>query len=798
MMNYIKLLAWLIISSLFGYLMHSGFAVGDKDIPGLGALLNPNSGVWKNAENASRTKDLELKSTLLNDQVEIIYDKRLVPHIYAQNIQDALFAQGYLEASNRLWQMDFLSREAAGRLSEIIGEKTIRYDIRRRKQGLLYGAELAVKNWKQNKEGSTYLDNYIAGVNYYIDKLKNKDYPVEFKLLSYEPEEWTAIHSALILKTMSSTLASYNEDIRATNTMLEIGIDSFLNLFPVHDPNQSPVIPSDEYQTDLNKYRDSSGKKIYTGEKLSDLTLYKGITGVGSNNWAINAKKALNENPILCNDPHLNLTLPSIWYELHIVTPEINTYGVSIPGMPGVMIGMNEDIAWGNTNVGHDFVDYYTINWTDQNKSKYTIDGKEKEVDVRNEEIKVRGADNINFDLKVTDFGLLYAESEDNYSPDIARDWIAYREHNQDETSVFVNIMQSKNYSEYKKASDAFFAPAQNFLFASKKDTIALRVNGNLPLKYNHEGRFVKEGNSSDDKWNNFIPRAENPEAINPEQGFVSSANQESTSSSYPYYYNGSFEEYRGKRVNQLLQGKENLSIDDMKSMQQDVYSLKAEYFLPVLLQGVHEHSFKSELADKILDMLNGWNYQYTEDNVAAKFFDVWISKFRTEFWKDFLNRKNIDGLLKPEDWVLLNLIQENADLLVSNSISSFEALCIDFEDKDVDMVWKKYRSKSINHLLSIPSFSHSNLEVGGCGDVLNAVSRGIGPSWRMIVELGPKTEALAVFPGGQSGNPASFHYDDSLDEWVNGEYHQIDIYKSKEALKKEALFSVQIKSSNK
>ena len=795
-MAYFKFSIWLILTLVLGYVLDQGFKIGDQRIPGFGKLLNPSSGLWKNAEDASKLDDNTFIYDGLDGSIRIYYDDRLVPHIFAESTRDALFAQGYVEAQNRLWQMDFVAREAAGKLSEVVGEKTLRYDIRRRKQGLLYGAELALKSWERDPSSMEYLNSYCKGANAYINSLKPNSHPLEFKLLGYAPSEWTTLHSALVLKTMTSTLASYNEDIGATNTLLQLGEENFSKYYQVYDPNQTPVVPDNQvydFKPVLN--RDSLVDRNYSGPKLEGLTIFKGIKGVGSNNWALNAQKVAGEFPILCNDPHLNLTLPSIWYELHIVTPDFNAYGVSIPGMPGLMIGFNENIAWGSTNVGHDMVDYYTINWIDDNKTEYKVDGETKKVKTRSEKIIVRNSDNVDLELKLTEFGIVYAEPEGDGLPDIARDWIGYQEHDLKETTVFVNMMQGRNYQDFEKASNEFFTPAQNLVFASKEDTVAIRVSGNLPLKPQQDGRFVKQGNSLSNKWNEYIPREHNPVVINPEQGYVSSANQVSTSKDYPYYYHGSFEEYRGKRLNEALDAIEKADALDMRDLQMDVYSIRADYFLSLLLDPILDTEFKDEKLEKITELLVNWDCHYDGSSSASKFFEKWMSKYRNAFWKKYFRITDTDGLILPEDWVLIQLSKENPDLSHDVVLTSYEDTAEDFEMEQLTTPWKEYRPKSIDHLLDIPAFSFDNIDVGGCGDVLNAISRSIGPSWRMIVELDDKTRARAVYPGGQSGNPASKYYDDSVRKWINGEYNSIDIYKNEDELAQEALYSVKINS---
>ena len=347
-----------------------------------------------------------------------------MPHIFAENILDAYTAQGYLHAKYRLFQMDLVSRNASGRLAEILGPDLIKRDRQQRRMGLMWGAEKTVKVWEQSPNIDI-VHAYTAGHNAFLDDLKPKDYPLEFKLLNYQPERWTTLRTALLLKSMAQTLCSRNEDIRATNVKNWLGLEMFNELFPQRILEQDPVIPEGiEYPFEalLPNGIDRSGIDQLIGHQ----PIENPPPGIGSNNWAISGRKSKSGAPILANDPHLGLTLPSIWYETHIVTPETNVYGATLCGFPGIIIGFNENIAWGVTNAGQDFTDWYRMDWVDGQQEKYRMDGKEIPVTYRVEKIKVKGQANFIDSVKYTHWGPVYFEGMDDSRPALAAHWIGH------------------------------------------------------------------------------------------------------------------------------------------------------------------------------------------------------------------------------------------------------------------------------------------------------------------------------------------------------------------------------------
>ena len=309
-------------------------ASSEKFYPPIGKLLSPSHGFWQNAEGPIPAFASDIQQDYLKDAVDVVYDDRMVPHIFGQNLSDVIFVQGYVTASLRLWQMELQTHEAAGRLSEILGTTDklrnilLERDRETRRIGILYGAENAVNQWKKSSEDFAILTAYTAGINAYIDQLDYADLPLMYKLQDYRPEAWTTLKTALLMKSMARTLTARDHDFDLTAVLKKIGPEMFDALYQDYFTEQSPIILE---MTDTILAASVSNEKpisLYLGQLGRDsLTRALSPKGVGSNNWAVSGAKTSSGNPILCNDPHLKLNLPSLWFEIQLTTPELNTYG---------------------------------------------------------------------------------------------------------------------------------------------------------------------------------------------------------------------------------------------------------------------------------------------------------------------------------------------------------------------------------------------------------------------------------------------------------------------------------------
>ncbi len=776
--------------------LNGTISIPKNPLPPLGKFLNPFGGAWS-SDNMDEKNSQNLKFNGLTNEVDIIYDERRVPHIFAQNLNDALFAQGYTEAQNRLFQMEFLAKVSAGELSSIFGERTIELDLASRRRGMKFAAENAVKGWETQKNYNLLL-SYIDGVNAYINSLSTENLPFEYKLFNIKPTEWTPLKTALIFKQMSLTLAGRNDDVEFTNLMQLLGKEDFNLLYPERQTIENPVIPTEKRYPFDTLYGVPQDTKAFVKKPLLKSFYENRDKGVGSNSWAVSGSKTSTGSPIFCNDPHLSLGLPSIWFEVQIKTPEINAYGVSFPGFPGIMIGFNEYIAWGETNVGQDVEDIYLIKWANKEKTKYYLDDKEMDITTRIETIDVKGANTLVDTVKYTHWGPIYRTSQDG-NHDLAMRWIAHDIPDTDEVNTFIKALSCKNYDDYLSATGNYISPAQNFGFASVSGDIALRVNGRFPAKYDQDGRFVEYGDDSKNGWKAYIPRSQNPQILNPKRGFISSANQVSADVTYPYYFTGKFERYRNRSVNDKLSTMNGITTDDMKKMQQDAYSIKAEEYITTMRPIMDSLSLKDSL--KIgWEILNKWDFRYTANQEAPTLFDLFYTKISNNTWDEIIaERSNMDVKL-PEPWRLLEIIQKypkhrffdikstpNTETASDIVLKSLREAISDFNSRKKEgknNTWGSYKPLHIYHLTRLPALSAMDLAVDGCPDAINATGQSFGPSWRMVVSLENKIKAYAVYPGGQSGSPTSKYYKNMIPAWSKGEYYSPNFVTQKDELK--------------
>jgi penicillin amidase len=786
---------WGILFLLLGcgliYFFQNSWQLGGNPIPPLAKLLNPYSGIWQNAEDADDYTDFEFNSPFVSGDVKIVFDERMVPHIYANNLEDAMFAQGYVEAYHRLFQMDLSTRATDGKLSEILGEQLVEYDKKQLRLGLGYAADNAVDGWQKHSDDFLILTNYTQGVNHYINSLSQADYPIEYKLLNFEPSKWTLRHSALVLKAMSQVLAGYEEDIEFSNALKLLGDEDFKLVFPEYNTKDIPVIqgPYTPIQNEEN-----TNSLVAQWNYSKNINRPRSPEGVGSNNWAISAERTLNGNPILANDPHLELSLPSVWYEIAITTPEFSARGVTLLGMPGIMIGFNEHIAWGETNVGHDVMDYHQMKWANEEKTKYFYNNEVKDIEYRIEHIKVKDGIDIIDSVRYTIWGPIVDDDKD-----LALQWLAHDAAPDKEFMTFVAGMTCDNYDDYLAATSGFYCPAQNFIYADNKGDIGLRINGNLPIKNKGQGRLITRGDTSADAWKGFIPRNENPQERNPAKGFVTSANQWSASPDFPYYFNGNFEPFRGRTANKMLNEIHKATIEDAKKMQQSTYSLEAHESLPIMLAALDS----STISNEIIASLKNWNYHYTAASHEASFYNQWFKNLNLLIWDEIYTLQDSIALPNPDTWVSIQLMESNSqskffDVVSTERVETMKDIIVQAYHQTITEIgeniepWGKAKTTFIRHLTRIPALSSENLTIGGHKYSLNAMQENFGPSWRMIVELGETPKALAIYPGGQSGNPGSKYYMNLIPKWANGEYDELVISKNSKDIKN-PIFSINI-----
>lgn len=753
-------------------------------LPAIGKLLDPIGGFWANADAVDKDLSEELQLRGLKGKVSVWYDDRMVPHIHAANEDDVYYVQGYVHARFRLWQMDMQTRAAAGRVSEVVGDKALTFDRTQRRKGMVYGAEQSLKAMNVNPATRKMLDAYTSGVNDYIAALHVHDLPVEYKLMGFSPEPWTNLKTALLLKYMADDLTGYTEDIPLTMLRDMLDETTFNYLFPQRIEGSTPVIPHGTafHQPSQQVPPVPADSTIWTHFNSADFDMEPQATdGKGSNNWALSGSKTKNGAAILCNDPHLGLNLPSLWFEVQLQSPSMNVYGVSLPGAPGVIIGFNDQIAWGFTNNYRDVKDFYAIEPADADN--YWFEGQKKAFIKRPELIKVKGQPDVIDTVLYTLHGpVMYDKSfhgPGGLQKPLALMWMAHRSTN--ELASVYALNRARNYIEFTNAIQLFQCPAQNMVYADREGNIAIWGQGQFVNKWPGQGKYVMNGTKEATLWGGNIPVSENPAVLNPPQGFVSSANQVTTDSTYPYWYNGYFYDFRAWRINNVLSGLQGATIEDMFALQNDVYSTLAANVLPVMLR------YMGNVNDDNIKELRSWNYRLEAESKAATVFQLWSSQLAANIWKDDFGMLPDNFLPSPER--TMRLLQTDTTLKYYDDIRTQQVETLgDIVRKSYTQAldtmkvhaalhgdqWHHVKNTSVKHLTKIPAFSYSDLKVGGWGNVPNAMKGTHGPSWRMVVQMGKEIEAYGVYPGGQSGNPGNPHYADFLDDWVTGKYFRL------------------------
>jgi penicillin amidase len=513
-MKLLKFAISFVVTITLLYAMNRSWIVGDSRLPPLGKFLDPFHGFWQNIESDHAVPMKNLAVSGLTDKVSIAFDSLAIPHIFAQNDEDLYFAQGYVTAVHRLWQMEFQTHAAAGRVSEVIGSGKdgvfLNYDRGQRRIGMVFGAQQALKAMEADPTSKMMIQRYTEGINQYIASLEYRNLPFEYKLLDYTPEPWTPLKCALLLKNMALTLNMGDKDMQMSNSLALFGKETTDLLFPDYEGVTDPIVENPGAWTlppiKLDSFPPATPDSIIRIAKMPDAD-----PTTGSNNWAVHGSKTATGAPILCGDPHLNLSLPSLWYALQLNTPGANTMGASLPGSPAIIIGFNDSIAWSVTNAQRDLVDWFRVTFRDNTKSQYQLDGKWVAATQTIEAFAVRGQPVFYDTVTYTHWGPIpYDQSYhgENNLKGYALRWIAHDASN--EVLTFYKLNRGKNHADYLDALDHYSAPAQNFAFASVGGDIAMRIQGKFPVRRPGEGRFVMDGSKSANGWHAFIPNEQN------------------------------------------------------------------------------------------------------------------------------------------------------------------------------------------------------------------------------------------------------------------------------------------------
>lgn len=755
-------------------------------IPPLGKFLDPVNGFWHNARQAYEPLPEILALEGLHHPVNIYFDEEMVPHLFASDNNDLFFAQAYVTAQDRLWQMEFQTHAASGRIAEIVGEQALDYDRNQRRIGLVLGAKNTLSEMEKDDEIASYLESYANGINTYINQLDYKNLPIEYKLLDYKPETWSPLKTALLLSYMGNSLSGSDKDFENTVLVKLLGEERFNILFPEYFEAIDPVISNDrkwEMEVKIPKKPEMIDYPYFSKEEDP----YTPNPQNGSNNWAVSGAKTITGKPILVNDPHLGLNLPSLWYVMQLNSPDINTMGGTLPGALGVILGFNDSIAWGCTNATRDVKDWYHITFRDDSRTEYRFDDKWLKAQKHIEEIKIRNGDTFYDTIIHTHYGPVVYDKYFRASDSKANYALRWTLHDaSSEQRTFIDINRSENYEDFTEALTYYKNPAQNFAFASSSGDIAMWINGKIPLRWEGQGKFVMDGSDSRYEWAGYIPQKHNPHELNPKRGFISSANQHPVGQAYPYWgYDANYEHFRNRRINEILRKSSDITVEDMMKLQNDNYNIMASESLDSMLAMLN-HSSLSETEKKAYSILSDWNKWNNPNETGPVYYDVWWDQFYAMMWNGIVKKQR--GSRIPEESITIHYLrsgqletliipEDNSKSIATLAQESFSKAVAAIEDwrsgnEDQQLNWGNYKNTTAKHLALLDAFSVKGIAVGGNRHIINANSSTHGASWRYIVSFTNEgVEAYGIYPGGQSGNPGSPYYDNYIARWRDGQY---------------------------
>ena len=741
-----------------------------------------------------------LQFSTLQSPVTVYRDEHGVPQIYADNRHDLFFAQGYVQAQDRLFQMDFQRRVGTGTLSEVLGEATLETDRFLRTLGTNRAAAKDLE--VMSEETLSDLQAYADGVNAFISA--NQDsLPLEFRILGYKPQPWEPLHSVVWGKMMAWNLGgNWETELMRARLIDKMGAEMTADLLP-HYPLSGPFIIPPEV-------------KSYAGLDAIDFDKVMAVKSllkatdpdIGSNNWVVAGSRTTTGKPLVANDPHLGMQIPSIWYLVGLHGGGLDVVGASLAGAPGVVIGHNDRIAWGVTNVGPDVQDLFLEKINPDNPNQVEFQGKWEDVQVVEERITVKGqAEPVVETVRITRHGPIMNAVTSKIGEEAQP--MAFRWTALDSGKLFESVLKidrAQNWEEFRSALQDWSVPSQNFVYADVDGNIGYQMPGQIPIRAKGDGTVPVPGWTGEYEWTGTIPFDELPSVYNPEVGYVATANNQVVPDSYPYLISTEWSApYRAARIVELIESKDKLSPDDLAAIQGDIHPIPTDSFVPLL--GAIDLSGASKEAQKAQEMMLAWDRKMDADASEPLIYEMYVKKLAQETFGDELAASGDEALTEDYlsshrndytqtlerlagepssawwDDVRTSPVEGMSDIVTRAFEAAVSELQASYGQAPDRWQWGKPHFANFDHLVfgevsplnsifnrSIPARG-TNFTVNAASPAYDTLAMDSGASYRHIVDLSNLANSRFIHTTGQSGLAFNPHYDDLIPLWQNVEY---------------------------
>lgn len=779
-------------------------------LPAILPLLNPGQGVWTEAGQAVSPTSGSLTLPGLIAPVEVTYTTGGVPHIFARNDHDLFMVQGYLVARDRLFEMDLMRRQASGSLSAILGPSYVAADKAELSLGLLVGARRTMAVMEQSATGKAALADmsaYAQGVNALIRQDEAAGtLPVYFKLVGYHPAPWTAFDSLLVQEDLEQVLALSTGPLDVSILASHVGTRKALQLVPVLPPN--PQLPYDPgpyppsspapLPADVVTAAQATAAGAASGLIAQAKPLLPGIAQgfEMSNNWAVSGSLTASGKPLLAGDPHLSLTLPSIWYEMQLVDPNYHVEGVNFPGAPGIVIGHNQAAAWSATDTENQAVFDYIEKTSAAHPGRYEFNGSWRPFTVRHYTIAVKGKRPVSYTVDWTNNGPIL----DQYGVKIAMRWTG--DYASQDLVALLAMDRATSLSEFEQALSVWSCPVQNWVFADTHGDIALMAPGFYPLVSHGNPELLLDG-SGPDQWTGRIPANAQPRIVNPPWGFVWSANQRVVGATYPYdigqsddFANG----YRADTIHAFLSNPANrpFTVASMERLQADNQDHLALLLAPDIAAAGARLGLTGNVATAV-ERVGSWNGTMDTGSVSATIYWYFLGAYLQATFGPWWQADKVpvatdpNLAISPENSPLVEDLQvftasgqspwfnnpvtgqtrTAADVMDTALAKALGQIERTYGQNPAHWAWGRVHTRTFNSLAGLAVLSRGPYATGGDINTPDAASPTTptstsGPSWRMVVDLSNLANSVGVYPGGQSENPLSAHYADGLPTWLS------------------------------